>query len=206
MNALKEKEEQEKSLQAKAALGQKVIVTQQDIEKAQAAQSKFFRETIKWIRFYPVEVVQKYPMTIEQSQKIPEKNVIASKGIAIITEVVKWSMKIFNVVGIVFLLYVAFYKKNKEQHIPAELLLMASFFTFLVISSLVLPFISTAYNIERLYAQALFVLVIPILLGGLFLFRSLSERWRYPFLTTLFVYYFLFYTGIIAQFTGGTAI
>ncbi len=77
-------------------------------------------------------------------------------------------------------------------------------FLGLVILMLVLPSVSVDYNLERLYQQGLILLSMPIVIGALFFFKSLGERFSMVLVSFVIFSYLLLNIGIIERVFNGT--
>lgn len=71
----------------------------------------------------------------------------------------------------------------------------------LILVMVILPHISVAYNIDRLFQQGLFFTSIFVIIGILKIFDKLQKISTY-LLTGIFVIYYLYQSGITAPFTG----
>ena len=81
---------------------------------------------------------------------------------------------------------------------------MILYCVFLVGVMLFVPYISVAYNFGRLYLQALVILSLPAVLGGLVLFKFFKkENIKIILMTIIFICYFLPYSGFTYQLVGG---
>jgi uncharacterized membrane protein len=75
---------------------------------------------------------------------------------------------------------------------------------FLIGVMLFVPYVSIAYNFERLYQQTLVILSLPAVLGGLVLFRFFKkENIKIILMTIIFIWYFLPSSGFTSQLFGG---
>jgi len=74
---------------------------------------------------------------------------------------------------------------------------------FLVLDLMVVPYLSKAYNFERLFQQSLIILGLPAVIGGLFLLKLLKNKVSLIILTLLFLFYFLYGSGILYPLVGG---
>lgn len=113
--------------------------------------------------------------------------------------------KIMQVLIILGLLVIFWYKKYLHAIKKEQLLLTLVFFGFLIVQT-VLPGSSIDYGILRLFQQGLILLVIPLLIGALSLlsiFDKIHESIKIYLTSLIFIFFFLFLSGFIPQITGG---
>jgi uncharacterized membrane protein len=123
-----------------------------------------------------------------------------AKIIYILSEAIKKAVKLFISIGVLCL----FFRFKKEiMDIEYKILcFIALSFVYLMI---ILPYISTGYSVERLYIQLLPILLIPLLLGGSFIFNKVADKKFDIFIMlSIFIFFYLFSSGFIPQFIGGT--
>lgn len=88
-----------------------------------------------------------------------------------------------------------------SEKIDAEFFLLSLAFCFMLVVSLVVPFISTGYSMSRQYIMAMVLLSLFLVLGAMTIAKyvRLKPRWL---LTTVLVLYFLCTSGALYQVTG----
>ena len=153
-----------------------------------------------YINYYSSEKYKEYKPEPIYPKYLPITNQIAQKTIYYSHEIAKKSIKVFIIVGVFYLLFTQF----KKRKIDIEYILMILDCVFLVGVMLFVPYISIAYNFERLYQQALVILSLPAVIGGLVLFRFFKkENIKIILMTIIFIWYFLPYSGFTSQLFGG---
>jgi uncharacterized membrane protein len=153
-----------------------------------------------YINYYSSEKYKDYKPEPIYPKYLPITNQIAQKTIYYSHEIAKKSIKVFIIVGVFYLLFTQF----KKRKMDIEYILMILDCVFLVGVILFVPYISIAYNFERLYQQALVILSLPAVLGGLVLFRFFKkENIKIILMTIIFIWYFLPYSGFTSQLFGG---
>jgi uncharacterized membrane protein len=116
-------------------------------------------------------------------------------------EIVKKLIKIFIIVGVFYLLFNLF----KKREIDTEYIFMSLVSLFLLAGVIILPFATIEYNLSRTYQQVLIILSLPAILGSLIIFKFLKkENVKIILILLIFILYFLSYSGFIPQIIGGS--
>jgi len=156
-----------------------------------------------YINYYSSEKYKEYKPEPIYRKYLPITNQIAQKTIYYSHEISKKSIKVFIIVGVFYLLFTQF----KKRKMDIEYILMVLDCVFLVGVILFVPYVSIAYNFERLYQQALVILSLPVVLGGLVLFRFFKkENIKIILMTIIFIWYFLPWSGFTYQLVGGDSV
>lgn len=144
--------------------------------------------------------MQPYPLTPEYSDKIPYKGNISILADSLYRNIITLT-KIFLLLGVVYLFYLN-YKKNA---INTSFILLSLTFEVLVALFILLPYLSTQYNYDRLLQQALMILaVLPMIMYFSIVKRlSGSSQLSYVIITATYVFQFIMATGLMYQFYGG---
>jgi len=190
-----------KSERARMALfGGVGVYTIKDVQDYADNTSLDYHTNKPYINYYSSEKYKEYKPKPIYPKYLPIANQIAQKTIYYSHEIAKKSIKVFIIVGVFYLLFTQF----KKRKIDMECMLMILGCVFLVGVMLFVPYISVAYNLERLYQQALIILSLPAVLGGVVLFRFFKkENIKMILMTIIFIWYFLPYSGFTSQLFGG---
>ena len=183
-----------------ALFGGVEIYTIKDVQDYAYNTSLDYHTNKPYINYYSSEKYKEYKPEPIYPKYLPITNQIAQKTIYYSHEIAKKSIKVFIIVGAFYLLFTQF----KKRKMDIEYMLMIFGCVFLVGVMLFVPYISIAYNFERLYQQALVFLSLPVVLGGLVLFRFFKkENIKIILMTIIFIWYFLPYSGFTSQLFGG---
>lgn len=192
-----------KSGEARTALwgfGEGNIYTIKDIQDYADNTSLDYHTNKTYIDYYSPEKYKEYKPEPIYPKYLPITNQKARKIIYYSYEIVKKSIKVFIIVGVFYFLFTQF----KKRKMDIEYILMILECVFLVGVMLFVPYISTVYNVERLYQQALVIISLPVVLGGLVLFRFFKkENIKIILMTIIFIWYFLPHSGFTYQLVGG---
>ncbi len=117
--------------------------------------------------------------------------------------IIKYLIILFFLIGTIYLLFrtVVRHKKKDDEY---ALLSMGGLFLIIII--LFLPYISLAYNFERLYQQALVVLSLPAIFGAIILFKYFKRSIKMILVAVIFCLFFLIYSSFISYSIGGEPI
>lgn len=156
---------------------------------------------IPHINTYNQEENKKYKSGVVYSDPLPLiLNLDSTYKIYIFGEIIKKLVKIFIVVGVFYLIFYKF----KKKEIDMEYILLAIGSLFILTAVMILPFASIEYDLMRTYQQVLILLSLPSVLGGLVIFNFLKkESLKIYALLIVFLLYFSFLSGFIPQITGG---
>ncbi len=183
-----------------ALFGRVETYTIKDIEDYAYNTSLDYRINKPYINYYSSEKYKEYKLKPTYPKYLPTANQKAKKTIYYSHEIAKKSIKFFIIIGAFYLLFIQF----KKREMDIEYILMILGCVFLVGAMLFAPYVSIAYNLERLYQQALVILSLPVVLGGLVVFRLFKkENIRIILMTIIFICYFLPYSGFTSQIFGG---
>jgi uncharacterized membrane protein len=159
-------------------------------------------ENISDINYYPQEKYEDYKPRVIPAELIPIRiNSNIAPKIYLFMEIVKKLMKVFIIVGVFYLLFNLF----KKREIDTEFIFMslASLFSLAVI--MILPLATIEYNLLRTYQQVLIILSLSAILGSLIIFKFLKkENIKIILILLIFILYFLSYSGFIPQIIGGS--
>lgn len=152
------------------------------------------------INLYSAEKQVDYRPRIMNSKIVFSKTSphIASK-IYFFMEIIKKLVKIFILLGVFYLLFFEF----KKRKINIEYTIMALIGLILVVAIIILPFASISYDLMRTYQQVLVILSLPLIFGGLMIFKFAKKSIRIICILLIFIFYFLFFTGFVPQIIGG---
>lgn len=170
------------------------------------ALSNYVEETISEYReeengdFYKEAAYKSYSPEIVSPKILPVKlnSNIVSK-IYLFVEIIKKLVKIFIIIGIVYLIFSQLKKRKINQ--GYIILNIVSFFLLGIM--IIAPYASTAYGLGRVYSQLLIILSFSSVLGGLMVFKLFKRNLRIIFVSGVFLLYFLFLSGFIPQILGG---
>jgi len=154
-----------------------------------------------YINFYPPDRYKDYSPKVEYSQILPLNTSpnIAAK-IYLFVEVVKKIVTVFIIIGVFYLLFIQF----KKRKIDKEYIIFALMGLACLVMTMILPYATINYSLDRAYQQILVALSLPAVFGGLIVFKLIKkEKIRIISLLMIFIIYFLFYSGFIPQIVGG---
>lgn len=114
-------------------------------------------------------------------------------------------IELFLIVGTVYILFRNRSKYGEIQRLFVSLSLSGQ---ILLVTMVILPYVSIAYNFDRLYMQVMIVLSLIEVIGGIVFFDLIFKKYKLSvcILTTFLVLNFLFTYGIIWQITGGKTV
>lgn len=193
--------EEGKSEQAKVALlGTNKIYTTENIKKYQKAISNDYHAEKKWATYYPENMDERYSIR-PKYLSFTSNNEVFRLMLFYLTEVDRKIIKILIIAGIAYSVFVYLFKK--QLFVNIEWLIMGCVFLLFIMLIIFIPFVSSAYNVERLYQQSLlffsfFLISFFVSVGGRY-FKNL----RYLILIFLIITYFCSYNGMFTQFAGG---
>lgn len=150
--------------------------------------------------FYEEEEYKYYSTEIVPQKKMPVKlNLNMVSKIYLFMEIIKKLVKIFIIIGILFLIL----SQLKKRQINQEYIILniTSLFLFGIIT--IAPYASISFDLDRAYSQLLIILSFSTVLGGLMVFKLFKSNIRIIFVSGVFLLYFLFLSGFIPQILGG---
>lgn len=113
--------------------------------------------------------------------------------------------KYIILLGLILGMVYCIIQKLKNNKAPdTEYILMSMASLALLVAMVVIPHISVAYNIERLFQQGLIFTSLIIIFGILLIFKKISSLKIY-FLALFITIYYIFQSGITAPFTGNVS-
>jgi uncharacterized membrane protein len=152
--------------------------------------------------YYPPSSYSDYKPTIFTETLV--KPLINTKFNDVITnmlDIVKLITKLFILLGsIYFVIKYIYHKHIRKEYIFVVFIALASVLLFML-----LPDLSIDYNLTRLYMQALIVLALPGMAGGLALLKLIFKKYDYICLLSIIVIYFLYLSGFLTNIFGGQA-
>ncbi len=128
----------------------------------------------------------------------PKLNSRYTQLIDLVGELIKKSIKIFMLVGIVWLLFTMLGRKLTDK--AFRTLMLANISVLLL--AIALPVISIDYDLMRAYQQLLIILCVPTVVGVLAVGSVFKKRLAYLLTAALFVTYSLFISPFIPQVIG----
>jgi uncharacterized membrane protein len=153
------------------------------------------------MNLYSPEDYKDYLLKLSYSDYLPLKvNRSISFPIYLFEEIIKKLMKIFILIGAFYLLFF----KPKNKNINKEYLSLIIGGIVLIFFIFFLPYASLNYDLDRLYQQSLVLLGLPLIFGGLLIFKFIKNiNNRIIIIFIIFLLYFLFNSGFIGQIIGG---
>ena len=147
----------------------------------------------------PILNNEKYTLTIKPRTSFYTRNIFAQL-VKYIYLFVKFIITLSLLFGFIYLVYI--YKKDKTK-IDIEYIYLSSIGVFLILLILVLPYLSIAYNFERLLQQNLIFLSLIIVFGIQLLFKYLRKI-KYIIISIIFIIYFIYLSGVLVPILGGS--
>ena len=190
-----------RSEQAQIALGGSTrIHTQQDVLQYKNEVTQDFITNKSWIGFYDPQDYSDYRIEARYSKAIPPPSAVIEDISKYVKTIINRILQFLILAGILYLIFFEF----KRLEISAEYIIMALGSLFLLGVILFIPYISIAYNFERLFQQTLIILAPTPIIVTLAIFRFVKNKNRvYVPLAVLLVLFFLFFSGFMTQFVGG---
>jgi uncharacterized membrane protein len=148
----------------------------------------------------PILDNEKYTLTIIPGTSFYTRNIFATQFVKYIYLFVKFTTMLSLLIGFIYLVYI--YKKDKTKT-DIEYIYLSIIGAFLILLILVLPYLSIAYNFERLLQQNLIFLSLIIVFGIQLLFKYLKNI-KYIFISIIFIIYFIYLSGVLAPILGGS--
>lgn len=150
--------------------------------------------------FYGEEEYKFYSPEIVPEKTLPTKlNLNMVSKIYLFMEIIKKLVKIFIIIGILYLIF----SQLKKRQINQEYIIL-NITSFLLLGIIIiLPFVTLSFGLVRAYSQLLIILSFSSVLGGLMVFKLFKRNLRIIFVSGVFLLYFLFLSGFIPQILGG---
>jgi uncharacterized membrane protein len=126
-------------------------------------------------------------------------NLIGSSIIKLIGFATSWISVLFIGIGVLFTLIR--YKNRIFKNIDIEIVIIALFCSILLITMVVLPYVSIGYSFGRAYYQCALVLSPFFIIGGIVIYRFVKTQWRIYAILIILILNFLFNSETIAQFS-----
>lgn len=145
---------------------------------------------------YSKEQTQSYLPRIANQELIYPKSINLAYFLAFLYNLIKYSIIISLVFGPLFILL------NKKKRIDKEFSFMVILSVILMLLMILLPFISKAYNFERLFQQCLIFLSF----SSIIFFKTVMKKYEklFLFLTiSIYLLFFLFGLGFFLFLSGG---
>ena len=152
--------------------------------------SDFYKETA--YKSYSPEIVSPKILPVKLNLNIVSK-------IYLFMEFLKKLVKLFIVIGILYLIF----SQLKKRKINQEYIILNIVSLFLLGIIIIAPYASINYGLDRAYSQLLIILSFSSVLGGLMLFKFFKRNLKIIFVSGVFLLYFLFLSGFIPQILGG---
>ena len=162
---------------------------------------KFSGQYLRLNKIDPVlkgEIVDIYkPHLVSYKPLLQEKNLLTSISSYPYT-IAKYIIMLSLFIGIIYLLM---NKTNNNIYYDVEYLFLAIASLIFIILVVILPHISVAYNVERVFFQSLTFSSFFILIGMEIIFKSFRSL-KYFLILSVLVIYMLYQSGVTAPFTG----
>jgi len=162
--------------------------------------TEYHKENYKITGYTDNEINGTYKPRVLGKEYISYKNLTIRKIADYIYFIDKYAIMLFIVLGIFCLV---FFKLKQKSKIDAEYIFLSITCVFFVVAMLFLPYLSKAYNFERLFQQTLIILSLATVLGGLFIFKFVKRNIGLIIVIIVFLFYFLYNSGILYLLIGG---
>lgn len=150
--------------------------------------------------FYSEAEYESYDPEIIPKKVLPAKlNLNVISKIYLFMEVIKKLVKLFIIIGTIYIIF----SQLKKRQINQEYSILNIIGFLLLVVTIIAPYASIDFGLDRAYIQLLIILSFSSVLGGLVLLKFLKEKLRIIFITGIFLLYFLFLCGFIPQILGG---
>lgn len=177
---------------AKSNVDSAKLLKEYEVSKRQEYINKTFLQLYDSDTYTNYQIRPIYPTYI--TNQFPNKTI---KTIYNIANLIKISIKIFALIGAIYLFILL---KRKKQDI--EYSIMGFVFLMILIVTIVLPFITVKYDLGRVYLQAFIFLALPIVYGVLAVTKFIREEYRILILTFIILAWFIAETGALYQLSG----
>jgi len=145
-----------------------------------------------YLVLYPGETYENYQPIVKHAKgALPEDAPVPK--LFIFFNLIRKSIKIFIIVGVLWL----FFTTYKRETSSIEYIIMTLFGLLFIGAITMLPLTSIYYDPERAYQQLLVIISLPMVLGGLLIFKFFIKNYRLLFISMIFILYFSFYSGLI---------
>lgn len=151
------------------------------------------------INRYSSNEYKEYTPKIVYSMILPKKVKGFIFDIYLLEKLLKIFIKLFIFIGISSFLF----SMVNRRKIDKEYFLISLGYTIIIGIILILPILSTRYPLGRLYQQALIILSLFCVMGGIFLFKMFKSNTKKILVTLIFILFFTFSYGFIPQLIGG---
>ena len=190
-----------RSEQAQLALGGSATTyTAEDIKDYQNEITRDFLENKTWINYYDPSEYIEYEIEPRYSDTISAPNNKVETVSNYFKTIINRALQILIIIGILYLVFFKF----RERKINAEYIIMCLGSLILLGGILIVPYISIAYNTERLFQQILILVSAAPILGAAAIFRFIRNKNRiYIVMSVMIVFFFLYFSGFTTQFFGG---
>jgi len=163
--------------------------------------TKEYRTNKTWINFYSPEKYAGYAIEPRYPKSISPPNIKVRIISNYLTKISGIFLEICIFIGSFYLLFF----QLKKQEIHEEYIIMSLGSTFILGIVILVPYVSIAYNAERVYQQSLVLLSLPAILGILVVFKFLkNKKIIFLLLTIILIWCFLTPSGFTSQIVGGT--
>jgi curved DNA-binding protein CbpA len=177
--------------------------TAQDIVNYSIETTKEYQSSKPYITKYDPTEYSSYTAEPIYSRTIPDDKHIDQR-VFHVYPYISILLKIAMFFGLIYLLL----HKTGKKMATIEYKSLCFISLVLILAFLTLPFLSLAYNFERLLQQSLILLALPLILGLYLVWRvCFIRREQLLFLISLSIIltYFIFSSGLANQFAGGSA-
>ena len=187
--------------QARTALGAIVkIYTIDDVKKYSDDISEEYHTNKAWLDFYSPERYANFTIVPRYSGDVSSTK-IKVKIINGLTKISQLSFETFILVGCFYLLFFLL----KKQKIHPEYIIMTLACMFLIVLIIFIPYVSIAYNFERLFQQCLILLSLTAVLGMCVVFKFLKNKnIIFILITMISIWLFLSNSGFNSIIVGGS--
>jgi len=156
-----------------------------------------YYSNVTWVKPYPDSTNKNYEVKIAPYIQETKTNELFLNSITLATEIIKILSILFILGGT---LYIIIHKKF--YNIPLEYKLLAFISCIMLIVTVILPYVSTGYSVQRLYQQLLVILALPAVVGSLIIFDLFKSKLGMKLIVVFFIIYAACYIGLFSYFTG----
>jgi uncharacterized membrane protein len=145
-----------------------------------------------YLILYPGETYENYQPIVKYAKGVLPETAPVPK-LFIFINLIRKLIKVFIIVGVLWLFFTT-YKRGTNS---IEYIIMTLFGVLFIGTIIMLPLTSIFYDSERAYQQLLVIMSLPIVLGGLLIFKFFIKNYRLLFISMIFILLFSFYSGLI---------
>ncbi len=158
-------------------------------------------KNLSYVSLYLPEKYGDYSPNIIELGNMPSKiNIGIVSKIYIFAKIINRIMGVFIIIGTLYLLF--FQLKKRKMDVEYIFLCLVGLFSLMPM--IILANITIIYGFTKVYQQTLIFLSLLAVIGGSLIFKFVMEKYGIVLVLIIFLFCYLFFSGIIPQIVGGT--